>query len=1262
MTLQVKIFDKITNQVIDTDDYPILLDDFLDDALHKLFAFGDGIERYPPFLKCEVKQNGQFIQIKENRQLLQFITSSNEDPALYITNLLAIVDDLVDVSVLYIQIGSVDFDNTLERLVADYPQLVKEDLEFIVKLSLLKLDSSVYANLTDDVREYINIISEKKSSEADKWVEYYTGLNTYYETLSGLRRQDYSEILGEGEKVELSNLSVAIRGQNVEDGVRGKYINLKHIFNMITLDSDLPFIAISKRAIGYKSSVGEGNTDGEGETEDTGDSPLVKIYDRITDFVTTKEVKSWILNEKKKLNQITYKKVKGLMLKYRIDEQILTVNLHENGMIYAKLISTADRTYTADVAMELVKKAVDSVINKLNALSGVFRQSKRIDNIQNSVIRIESLTGHKITGHLIRRDTFTSILNNNAIREYLFELKDTLTPDLLSFVYRRNVGDAEDTRTITVNIKDNPYKMDSSVIVIYGTENYNQLDVILKQIVVVSKMSDGDATVAKQKLKERSQIKELRKRGMVILSTKCQKPRQPAIDQMMIPIGDSYALDYNGKRYVCPKSDYPYPGFTNENIVCCFKKDQRSRDTYLRNVKTVDMDVMVQPSNFRVTITNFETGKTSDVHVIKVVSEYLEGLGPQNAMGRYYYIDSANHLVQIKNDQVIREIELREEDDIWLETVPLTRVITAPPKNKCNFTPNMNAKSDDNINAPCAAYPKNNYFGYNLNAYPCCFDKERQVEVIKKKKVSDITKQHIITSDKILDYQRLGVLPLGLEKLFNKIVPGILDTSNTALGKFYRMGVVQNKSAFLNAILLGLESAIEGVSNSSDFRKYIADYLNTNRHLFVKLNGGEIALRYATIENFMDMILNKDVTAKPSELLHLLQIILNINFYIINIPYKMTETSKMWDYSQMRLMCNPTKTSVEGNNIVLLRRDNTYEIVVYIQESPNKIQYLYPNDSKVISFLSTYHNESCIRENVFPKNFPFLESFAVEDLVNYLKDSEHQIIAQIINRFNKVEYIMTKKGVILPTQDSPIVQIAGIKTIRMAPIVGNEKLLNYQEYKIGLNQINNHLSKMGVLPKPISILGVTTSRDNKTNGIFTNFGQFVPIKPEPVDALLGSDAKVLDIKYYPDINDKLFSEKVGDNAETRWNNSQKLLKDWIYKVKLQLGPVLSRSDTLREQITQINTKHNMPREDKIAEIVKILETIEIKEVVDKATTQFILHVIANDILNDNIENLLLNNIVTSDVIDRNEIQKRELESVLLNVDDVLRWSKERVDI
>ena len=77
----------------------------------------------------------------------------------------------------------------------------------------------------------------------------------------------------------------------------------------------------------------------------------------------------------------------------------------------------------------------------------------------------------------------------------------------------------------------------------------------------------------------------------------------------------------------------------------------------------------------------------------------------------------------------------------------------------------------------------------------------------------------------------------------------------------------------------------------------------------------------------------------------------------------------------------------------------------------------------------------------------------------------------------------------------------------------------------------------------------------------------------------------------------------------------------------------------------------MDKNDKIIKIVKILKQLPIEQDIS------LFKSIANEILNDNKEKLLLNNIITSDTFNKNDVIIRDSESILLNIDDIRKWIK-----
>jgi hypothetical protein len=1241
MSLNILFINKVNNEVVNAVEPTILIDDYANIAKDKLFAFKEGIDYIPNLIKMEIQNENEYISITDSNSLLYYMKENTDNNIIYVTNIINDIEKRIENNEINI-IEIFEDDKKFENLYEDvkktgYIDLTEEDLEFVIKVMLLKNHGVLYSNLQGDVEEYITSWFNKQAELNEKYSEMEEGLDKFYDLVKTLKTEDYMDYIEYDNEivVEYTSVSILIRGKSYETGVKGRFIKLTDVFNQIELSENVPFVAIS--------TMGD---------------PMIKVYNKLINETPEREIRSWVLNEKKKLNMISYKKIKGLLIKYKNDDdsgRYVTINIQENGMILVKIVF-ADDTSETDLTyiIEYLKSAVEKVIDMINKLQSVFYKSKRIEYIKDSDVYIDSITGYIDTKYLIDKEQFAKTLANTIISENIFELKETISEDIISLYYKKygkREGDDIETekKGITVNIKDNPYKLNSSIINIFGAYNIYQIWAIIKQIVIISKLSQKDTKVSKQKLKEKSHIKTLRKQGVKILSTKCQKPRQPVIGDNTTPLENSYTLEYEGIKYVCPKKDYPYPGFTNENIVCCFKKDQRRQQKYIRNVKPSDADITVQPSNFKIKIT--EDNKTYETYAIRIVSDYIDGFDEENSMPRYYYISNNNELVGITNSKLLNKIQQEEENNIWLDEISLTNIISEPPKNKCNYTPILTKKNTEDINAPCEHHEKNKIFGYNLNSYPCCFDKERDVYISRKRKIADITKQHILTSDKSLDYQRIGILPSGIDMLFNNLI------KTSYPGQFYRMGVIQNHSAFINAILMAINNKIDEqlLNNSNEFRKYISNYILANPDEYKELNGGNIANKYGDINNYTNTILDSNVQINWIETIDILQRITKTNIMIVDIPYIFSESTKVADYQNIKLICTQY-VKMDKNNpfIIMIKRMNTFELIVQIDmkkvDEVSTIKYIFEYDEKktyktnIVNFLLDYYTSSCVKESVYPENYPYDEPYTINKIIEKLTNSKHEINGQVINKFNKITYVITKSNILIPVKETGIYK--DLKTVTIKEIMENDELLDIIKYEKSIKELNK------LIDNKIDIRGATikkTGDETIYTSVLTNFGILVPVKEtkrQEKDNII-----LLDFKYYQDIDDVLFDkENTTLDGQMIYNNGMKELRQKIYETKVELAKGIVNDDNKKTEIMNINIKTDMSKYDKIKEIIKIF-----KNIIGEKSNEFILSYIANEVINDNIENLLLNNLVTSDVFNPKEVIVRDSESVLANIDDILKW-------
>ena len=1270
MSLTIVVVDASSGKVINTKGPHILIDESPADIKAKLFAFNPGFDYIPNLLKLELDTDTVKQVVVSNNPLVAELKSLPEQPRLYVTNIFAVIESLVDMAQLFNETenNSQSSEASLQKLRdAGFVDLTIDDLEFVIRVNMLKTNPVVYSHLKVEIEEYITLSNDSQRKLERKYREQEGALSEFYDGVESIT--DFTEYLDNNFQFNYTNVAIEMRGHSFESGVKGRFIRLSNIFNQYQLTEQIPFVAIQN-------------------VNDSRD-PMIKVYNKLMEKVSQKEIRGWVLNEKKKRGIMSYKKVKGLTFKYKYTgsgdttDTYMTVSITDNGIIEAKLAFEEERFESdLETITSNMKRGIDELLETINRLQGVFVRSRRLELSSESETTISSLSGYTVTNTKLSKQQLTEAMYHEQIATTVFELKETRSEEMVSMYYKKSQSPDPDSerKGLTVNIRDNPYKLDSSIITVYGASNLAQIEAIVKQLVVLSLVYESETADTKQKLKQKSHIKNLRKQGVDILSTKCQKPRQPSVETSTKPVKGSYTLEYKNIKYVCPGKEYPYPGFTNENIVCCFKKDQRRRPAYIRNIKSEDFDVLVQPSNFKVRVTDNVSKSNYETFAIKVVSDYINGFDDTNSMSRYYFLSNDNNLIAITNPKLIEELESAEEQNIWLDSMSLVKLTTEPPKNKCNFPPKLENKSADDINAPCQHHRRNRFFGYNINSYPCCFDKPREAEISRKRKEIDITKQHLLLTDKILDYQRIGVLPSGLDKLFNGVI------GSKAAGKFYRMGVLQNINAFYNAVLLACENKIDNkqVNNSGELKKYLASYLEQNPDEFQKLNSGNIALRYGSLNNYINNLLEPQTRFPWSDIQDLLQRVTKRNIIILDIPYKASDSTKIADYENIKLLCNSNVKQMQNLPfIILLKRLSTFEVIIFTnglqssssrQQSDNntksKIVYTFryqPNGeitSNVVNFLVEYYAGSCVKENVYPESFPYQEMLNLSEIVSVLKDTPHQIVAQVVNRFRKVDYVMTKKGVLVPIKDSGVSDVG--KIVSLSQLVKANKILDINNYRKGLDArigLNHYLKNTG---KSLEIVGAATERsvDGELyyTAVFTNFGKFVPLAHTSVNPQ--DSIKLLDFNYYPKIDDALAMDTLNPNskqlpmtAEHRYNLNLAKLKRDIFNLKRELGARLQVLPDMRKNIMDIITNTTMGRYAKLEKLIDMFIVVlgQSSNLQQTTNTEFLLQPIANDVLDDNIENLLLNNLVTSESFNPEEITKRDSESVLFSIDDIQRW-------
>ena len=252
---------------------------------------------------------------------------------------------------------------------------------------------------------------------------------------------------------------------------------------------------------------------------------------------------------------------------------------------------------------------------------------------------------------------------------------------------------------------------------------------------------------------------------------------------------------------------------------------------------------------------------------------------------------------------------------------------------------------------------------------------------------------------------------------------------------------------------------------------------------------------------------------------------------------------------------------------------------------------------------------------------------------------------------------MTKRGVVIPIIETGIIDNPSIKVIEFSSFIRqNTKLLslyNYINVFKAYNKITNQTTK---------IIGIVDTNITEIGGLMSNFGNFIPYLKSSNDNDNDNDIPKLDFKYYLDLDEKLHNNNnttfIKNDFEIYSSNDDKI-KTSIFNLKSILGNQIYQDQYIKDNIESIIKNKTLTRNQKINDILDIFVNIPLikQEIILDSDSTILLKTIANEMINDNIENLVLNNIITSENFNKNDVKIRSSESILLNIDDIRRWIK-----
>jgi hypothetical protein len=678
-----------------------------------------------------------------------------EDQVVYYPNLTRIVsydDDVIIIEsiVSVFESGTLPFDQV------DFPDLTEADYDFAININLVQqLGEMASKSVIESVTQYINDVQREQTILYKKFLP---SIPTLYKKAIKLHPDAslYNQI---SQSTIYESLLITCKSDPVD---------LQEKLDSMQPTRDVPIIGMV--------------ADKE---------PIVKVF---KPFLKEKEAETLLFNDKQVLAVKRYGLLMYMLINFGEPEFIshkvyVQVYLNANGLVTARI----DFKEGLASSFEQIQEILFTHLEKAG--------------IKCTNGRLESCTVDIKTKEYIDKEALKQVLTEKSL-ESILELRPVTSETFVSFVHVESGA--------VVNVFDNRYDGYSSYIRVYNTQSVKSAEsiaVIVLRIYSIARTLGIDTKEFAEQTVTKSNIKELRSRGIKVQSKECQKKFQPVIN-----VGDalpnSYTLYYDNNEYNCDNALYPYPGFTKNDIVCCFKKDQRNKTGYLRNMSIHQLTTIVQPSNLEIVVGKDKT------FAIKNVSEN----------GAIYYLDKFKNFVKVKDDTVLKRVLEKEQKapegmTIWLKKTTLSTLIVKPYKNKCLYIPDMNAEE------ACAAHPGNNVFVYNTNSYPCCSNKPRPLyNTIKE----DVPKGHIIISNKILEPGRLGTLP-----------------SQFDLEKYNRYGVIQDKSSLLYTLIA---AGITKHDIPETFRIDLVSYAK-EQDLFYLLDAGRIYSKYNNFANYSKHLL-----------------------------------------------------------------------------------------------------------------------------------------------------------------------------------------------------------------------------------------------------------------------------------------------------------------------------------------------------------------------------------------------------------------------
>ena len=395
----------------------------------------------------------------------------------------------------------------------------------------------------------------------------------------------------------------------------------------------------------------------------------------------------------------------------------------------------------------------------------------------------------------------------------------------------------------------------------------------------------------------------------------------------------------------------------------------------------------------------------------------------------------------------------------------------------------------------------------------------------------------LMKTQKLLDQNRIGVLPKYLHYLFNAVVDlSDLQNENPKNMGFVRFGVGSpdvKKRDFLDAILPVIFKESNGVIVSkTKLKKDITDYASSMKN-FLTLNNGDINKKYKKRDYINTIKRNPRVDL----VLDLVSKMIGLNIFVFSESPAGIMCSQ--GYHRLSDFFTPGRKTV----FILKKKEGAFEPIVLYNAVKKDWQILFDSDSGISKLVREFYEMVCQSKGTL------ISISSAKELSSQI--GKENLSAQIINQFGEVSFLVTKSNELFPVR--PTAPEPDLKIITF------ENLKNLKKSAV---ETVGYLNKSGIVSMRVISQAVTTTgvKDDKisTVGIQTESGLMVPTNPSSI--IRGID--ILEEEYTEDFDEILIQKQKGpiwsESKENRILAEHNFFISMIHQYRLEMAHYINK--------------------------------------------------------------------------------------------------------